>query len=322
MSQLRSNVRCIKRIKKDLENFALLNPEGISIVPDEEDMTKLHALIVGPRDTPYEGGFFYFIVQCTSEYPFCPPKVTFMTTDGSTVRFNPNLYKNGKVCLSILGTFVGTDWVPSIGLGSLLISIQSLLSEYPFHNTPTYEDKIAYKDSAEAYNKVIRHETMRVAVVKMMEKPPATFPQELRIEMEKSFKSNYPHYVSTCVNNKHLNGIKLLHLADDDLAFGYTGKITYGSILLRLKKVKETLLCQKQSHGDDDEPESSDAPADSTTVSVKYVTAEFTALNAQNDTAGTATSNVQGDTAVTATSNVQGATEGPGTSNVQGATTK
>lgn len=70
---------------------------------DESDFMTVHALIIGPYDTPYEGGFFYFILKCPADYPIQPPRVRFMTTHCGTVRFNPNLYKTGKVCLSILG---------------------------------------------------------------------------------------------------------------------------------------------------------------------------------------------------------------------------
>ena len=66
-------------------------------------MPQLHALITGPFDTPYEGGLFHFVIRFPPNYPLVPPRVAFMTTGGGTVRFNPNLYRNGKVCLSILG---------------------------------------------------------------------------------------------------------------------------------------------------------------------------------------------------------------------------
>jgi ubiquitin-conjugating enzyme E2 Z len=42
---------------------------GVIAVPEENDITKLHALITGPFDTPYEGGFFYFIIRCPPDYP-------------------------------------------------------------------------------------------------------------------------------------------------------------------------------------------------------------------------------------------------------------
>ncbi|KAH7971530.1 hypothetical protein HPB49_025564 [Dermacentor silvarum] len=41
-----------------------------------------------------------------------------------------------QVCLSILGTFPGPAWSPAQGIGSVLVSIQSLLNEQPFYNEP------------------------------------------------------------------------------------------------------------------------------------------------------------------------------------------
>lgn len=78
-------------------------PYGLFVVPDDSDITIVHALITGAFDTPYEGGYFYFILRCPPDYPLRPPRVKLMTTGGGEVRFNPNLYKSGKVCLSILG---------------------------------------------------------------------------------------------------------------------------------------------------------------------------------------------------------------------------
>ena len=121
---------------------------------------KIHALINGPFDTPYEGsfekkplqimkfqflkhfyegGFFYFVIRVPPTYPFRAPRVRIMTTSNGTVRFNPNLYKNGKVCLSILGTWTGPSWLPSQSIASLLMSIQSLLSSNPYFNEPGFE---------------------------------------------------------------------------------------------------------------------------------------------------------------------------------------
>ena len=88
-----------------------------------------------------------------------------MTTGGGRVRFNPNLYANGKVCLSILGTWSGPSWVPVNTLSSVLLSIQSLMNEKPYHNEPGFEapNSIACQN----YNDCIRHETIRVAVCEM-----------------------------------------------------------------------------------------------------------------------------------------------------------
>ena len=70
-----------------------------------------YVIVVGPFDTPYEGGFFVFTIHFPSNYPFQPPFIKHQTTGGGQIRFNPNLYRNGKVCLSILGTKGGDhDW--------------------------------------------------------------------------------------------------------------------------------------------------------------------------------------------------------------------
>jgi len=64
-----------------------------------------------------------------------------MTTGGGRVRFNPNLYKDGKVCLSLLGTWTGPSWDPkSSTLLQVIVSIQSLiLVSDPYFNEPGVE---------------------------------------------------------------------------------------------------------------------------------------------------------------------------------------
>ena len=96
----------------------------------------VHALIQGPSDTPYEFGLFFFTLTFPQDYPFSSPKAEIRTTSKGTVRFNPNLYSNGKVCLSILGTWEGPSWTASLSLETVLLSIQSLLGESPMQNEP------------------------------------------------------------------------------------------------------------------------------------------------------------------------------------------
>lgn len=64
-------------------------------------------MITGPDGTPYANGCFFFDVHLPTTYPKAPPHVQFLTTGGGKVRFNPNLYQCGKVCLSLLGTWAG-----------------------------------------------------------------------------------------------------------------------------------------------------------------------------------------------------------------------
>jgi len=62
-------------------------------------------MIQGPSRTPYEDGLFFFDVQLPSDYPNSPPVFFFISY--CTDRLNPNLYEDGKVCVSLLGTWTG-----------------------------------------------------------------------------------------------------------------------------------------------------------------------------------------------------------------------
>ncbi|KAH7972330.1 hypothetical protein HPB52_011124 [Rhipicephalus sanguineus] len=96
--------QCLRRCKHDIMDLITDPPPGVCIAPQESDITRIHALVVGPTDTLYEGGFFHFLIQCPPDYPMKPPRVRLMNTDGGRVRFHPNMYESGQVCLNILGT--------------------------------------------------------------------------------------------------------------------------------------------------------------------------------------------------------------------------
>lgn len=128
-----------KRMMKDIERAQTELPsQGIWYVMDESNLTRGKALIRGPADTPYEGSLLLFSIQFPSDYPFSPPKVLFLTSDGRT-RFHPNLYVEGKVCLSILGTYSGPSWSGTQSLSSVLLSILGLLDTNPLSHEPAYE---------------------------------------------------------------------------------------------------------------------------------------------------------------------------------------
>ena len=67
----------------------------------------MKVMIMGAAGTPYAHGAFVFDLFFPNNYPQSPPKCLLTTTGGGTVRFNPNLYNTGNVCLSLLGTWSG-----------------------------------------------------------------------------------------------------------------------------------------------------------------------------------------------------------------------
>ena len=56
-----------------------LTDNGIYYTHDDADIMKGYALIVGPEETPYFGGFYFFEFDFPTDYPFSPPKVKYMT---------------------------------------------------------------------------------------------------------------------------------------------------------------------------------------------------------------------------------------------------
>ena len=128
-------------------------------------------------------GLFLFDNFFPELYPTDPPKVNLQTTGKGSVRFNPNLYNCGKVCLSLLGTWPGAAsemWnVSTSTFLQVIVSIQSLiLVPDPYFNEPGYEASIGTPDgtrrSAE-YNNTIKEATVRWAMLDHLERPKKGF---------------------------------------------------------------------------------------------------------------------------------------------------
>ncbi|CAN0157010.1 unnamed protein product [Ectocarpus sp. 12 AP-2014] len=151
-------------------------------------MDWMQVMISGPDDTPYSGGLFAFDIFFPHNYPQTPPKVKLMTTGGGTHRFNPNLYADGKVCLSLLGTWDGDrgeSWnAQTSTLLQVLVSIQSLIFvPQPFFNEPGYERQLGTelgKTQSWDYNAKQREGTLKLAMLQMLQMPPAGFESVVR----------------------------------------------------------------------------------------------------------------------------------------------
>lgn len=166
--------KAVKRIQADITNINSddMKRQGLYYSHDEADITQGTALIIGPGGTPYEGGFYFFSVKFPNDYPFSPPAMHTLTQDGVT-RFNPNMYREGKVCLSLLNTWhVGDKWSGVQTLSSILLSILgSVLHDKPMQNEPGWEDKTE-SEQAQIYNRMILHANLKSAYYTMITKPP------------------------------------------------------------------------------------------------------------------------------------------------------
>lgn len=194
-----------KRIHNDIKllKTGILDKENIYVDFNESDIFKARALIIGPeiKDSPYIGGFYFFDIEFPKNYPLSPPKVNFMTLY-DRVRFNPNLYKCGKVCLSILNTWSGPGWTTSQNLYSVLISLQSLLHEFPIQNEPGWEKETGKK--SEDYNNVLAYYNIKGAVIHMIENTPEEFMMFKDIMIQFLVK-NFDKYIKFTEKYIHLD---------------------------------------------------------------------------------------------------------------------
>jgi ubiquitin-conjugating enzyme E2 O len=132
------------RLRREYHILATSLPDNILVRAYEDRTDLLRSLIIGPENTPYEDAPFVIDWMLDSNFPHSPPVAHFLSWTNGNGRVNPNLYEEGKVCLSILGTWTGDKnetW--SAARSSLLqafVSIQGLvLVKEPWFCEPAYE---------------------------------------------------------------------------------------------------------------------------------------------------------------------------------------
>lgn len=110
----------LKRIQRELELIQREPPVNCSAGPIEGDIQHWSATIMGPTETPYEGGVFFLDIVFPTTYPFKPPIIKFITKI-----YHPNISKNGLICVDILKH----NWSPALTISKVLLSICSLLTD-------------------------------------------------------------------------------------------------------------------------------------------------------------------------------------------------
>ena len=141
----------LKRINKELSELTKDPPANCSAGPVDGDLYHWQATIVGPADSPYQGGLFFLNIHFPVDYPFKSPKVTFITKI-----YHPNINSNGGICLDILKD----QWSPALTISKVLLSISSLLTD-PNPDDPLVPDianiyktdKKKYADNAKDWTK-------------------------------------------------------------------------------------------------------------------------------------------------------------------------
>jgi len=227
----------ISRLLKDVKNI-IKNPlteNGIYYIHDDSDIMKGYALIIGSSDTPYFGGNYFFEFKYPSDYPHSPPKVIYCT-NGNNVRFNPNLYTCGKVCVSLLNTWSGDQWTSCQSISTVLLTLCSLLSKDPLLNEPGVN--IKHLDN-KPYDEIIQYANIDIAVCDIVRKKSGVFLpffDNFYPFIKENFLKNYDKLLEFAENkNKDFN------LSSKDFRTGfYSMKICadYNNIIEKLNEAK------------------------------------------------------------------------------------
>ncbi|KAI9815588.1 MAG: hypothetical protein M1832_005449 [Thelocarpon impressellum] len=147
-----NDLRRLRREHKILESSL---PDGIWARTWESRMDLLRVLIVGPQKTPYALAPFVLDFHLGAEFPTQPPAAYFHSWTNGYGRINPNLYEDGKVCLSLLGTWPADSknegWSSRSTVLQVLVSLMGLvLVKEPYYNEAGYEILVGTEESSVA----------------------------------------------------------------------------------------------------------------------------------------------------------------------------
>lgn len=222
-----------KRILADITELQkpIYSDSGIYYSANDSDITNGFACVFGPEGTPYEDCPMIYSFSIGTGYPFDPPNVLFRTYDGIT-RFHPNMYREGKVCLSILHTWEGPKWASTMRLSTILITLQSLMDTNPIMHEPGYTNTA--KEIIEGYNLFVEYSCIRYT----LERAEAEQQPEVFIPFEEIFKNRLPSILERL--EKRL--VKRIEEGDrnfTNLPYQLWGHTNYNKLLQRVIKLKQ-----------------------------------------------------------------------------------
>ncbi|XP_045146502.1 ubiquitin-conjugating enzyme E2 D3-like [Echinops telfairi] len=146
----------LKRIQRELSGMIRDPPAQCSAGPVGDNMFHWQGTIMGPTNSPYQGGVFFLAISFPADYPYHPPKITF-----TTLIYHPNISKRDNICLDILNS----EWSPALTISKVLLSICSLLCD------PNPDDPLVpsiakiYKNDREMYDKLAKKYTHKYATM-------------------------------------------------------------------------------------------------------------------------------------------------------------
>ncbi|KAL6077200.1 Ubiquitin-conjugating enzyme protein UbcC [Balamuthia mandrillaris] len=135
--------------------------EGFAVeLPDESNLFEWRIYAEGPKDTFYQGGVFQLKMNFPEDFPMSPPELRFISEF-----WHPNVYEDGKVCISILhppgedemsGELPEERWLPTQTVATVLLSTISLLSDPNFSSPANVDASVQWRRDVENFKKKCR----------------------------------------------------------------------------------------------------------------------------------------------------------------------
>lgn len=226
----------IQRLLKDIRcvmSDKTLEDSGIMYRHSETDILTGFACIVGPPDTMYFGGYYYFMFKFPTNYPHSPPIVSYLTNTNN-IRFHPNFYANKTVCVSIVNTWRGEQWTGCQSIQSILMTFQSLLDKEPLLHEPGIRPQ---HQDFKSYHTIVEYYNYDFACIRLLKDLPRCIP------LESTFVSSFNEFM---VRHFHKNKTAIREILVDrcrtiptnthlriSLYGGMSSSISYSTVLER-----------------------------------------------------------------------------------------
>lgn len=148
-------------LRRQLIELTRNSPEGVSVGLGEDDnIFNWELMIVGPADTIYEGGFFQARLNFPADFPNMPPTMYF-----KSAMWHPNVYEDGKVCISILhnpgedeNAYESADerWRPILGVEAIIMSVISMLASPNDESPANIDAAVMWRQDQTEYKRKVR----------------------------------------------------------------------------------------------------------------------------------------------------------------------
>ena len=144
----------VNRLRKELLEINANPPTNCSAGIVDDDLYNWQATIIGPDGSPYENGVFYLKIEFPHDYPFKPPKISFITKI-----YHCNINNSGNICLDILKE----QWSPALTVSKILLSICSLMDDQNPNDPLMVDIADIYHNNKEQFLENARLHTLKYA---------------------------------------------------------------------------------------------------------------------------------------------------------------